>query len=435
VDLKKLQNVFIDEAMERAVAFEEGLLRLEKEPGNEDLVNSVFRDIHTIKGSSATLGFSDIAEFTHVMEEILDLVRQDELVPEKELINVLLETTDRIKEMVEALASETLFDFSICENLTKRMEILKNKKVIKEFKIVFIPDPDILKKGMDPVVIIENIKELGEVTSIIADMDAVPALPEIDPEKLYARWEILLKTESDVAEIKEVFEFVEEGSEIKITPIAASEEDVPAIGRMLVQEGVVSADDVNEAIKTQKRLGEILVEQGNVSQKDIENVVEKQSQKRAELFKSSVSSTIRVDLKKLDHLVNIVGEMVIIHSMFHQQAIQGSGCGKSERMDVVLSQLQRIGKDIQESTMSLRMLPVGEVFSRFTRLVRELSGSKNKSIELVISGEETELDKGVLEKITDPLVHLIRNAIDHGIETGEERAARGKSTHGTIRFI
>ncbi len=433
MDIEKLLNVFIDEAIERIAEIEDGLLEIEKSPQDRELINAIFRAAHTIKGSSGTFGLTDISRFTHCMEEILDLMRHDKLAPEKEIINALLESTDILKEMIEALASGKSFDFSRCEDLINTMENLKSRRELKQFKIIFIPSPDLFKRGIEPAIIIEDLKNVGEIVDIQAYSDEVPTLSEFNPEELYLRWDILLKTDRDEADIKEVFEFVEEGSKIKIFPVSDAEKDVPFLGQMLIKEGVVDPEDVDAALKTQKRLGEILVEEGKVTSEDIERVIAKQRNKKMESFKKSISSTIRVDLKKLDHLINIVGEMVIIHSMF-QQTIHNNGNGMSERLDVIFNQLQRIGKDIQESVMSLRMLPVGEVFHRFTRLVRELSETRNKSIELIITGEETELDKGVLEKITDPLVHLIRNAIDHGIEPPEERVSKGKPAKGRIHL-
>ncbi|WP_333656088.1 chemotaxis protein CheA [Dissulfurispira sp.] len=447
VDFKKLYGVFVDEAMERLVELENGLLQLERSPDDKELLNTIFRAAHTIKGSSGSIGLKDISRFTHVMEEILDMVRQDSLSAGKDLINVLLEAADVIKEMVGCVASETAFDFSRCTDLIRRMEEIKKSsesvvrgQEIKTFKIIFVPSPDLLKRGIDPLIIINDLKKLGAIANIKAIADAVPALSDMNPENLYLRWDIQLRTNGDESEIKNVFEFVEDGSDIRILPVTSHEYEkyMTPIGKMLVDEGIVKAEDVEDALKTQKKLGEILIEQGKVTPKEIERVLEKQSQKKIESFKGAVSSTIRVDLKKLDHLINIVGEMVIIHSMF-QQVIQGNwqgngGNATAERLDVLFSQLQRIGSDIQESAMSLRMLPVGEVFQRFTRLVRELSASKNKNIELIITGEDTELDKGVLEKIADPLVHLIRNSIDHGIETPEERLSKGKPAKGTIHL-
>lgn len=455
VDFKKLYGVFVDEAMERIAELEDGLLRIEKSPDDKELINTIFRAAHTIKGSSGSLGLKDISAFTHHMEEILDMVRQEKIPPHsplekggggefKELINVLLEATDMIKEMVEAVAADTPFEFSKCGDLIRRMEEIKTGKSpealsrspgIKTFKIIFIPDSNLFKRGIDPAMVIEDLKGIGEVVHITANTDTVPMLSELDPETLYLRWDILLKTNRDEADIRKVFEFAGDGSNIRILPVISHEYEkyMTPIGKMLVDEGIVKAEDVEDALKSQKKLGEILIEQGKVTPKEAERVLEKQSQKKIESFKSSISSTIRVDLKKLDHLINIVGEMVIVHSMF-QQTLQSNGNGASEKFDHLFSQLQRIGKDIQESAMSLRMLPVGEVFQRFTRLVRELSVSKNKNIELIITGEDTELDKGVLEKIADPLVHLIRNSIDHGIETPEERLSKGKPANGTINL-
>ncbi len=448
VDIKKLHSIFVDEAMERITELEKGLLQLEKTPHDTELLNSIFRAAHTIKGSSGSLGLNDISAFTHNMEEILDAVRKGSLIAEKQLINVLLDAIDMIKEMVEAVAENRPFEFGRCENLINRMKEIKNRQCvigneqknkedrIKTFKIIFIPSADIFRRGIDPLIIIDDLKNIGKIMGINCQIDSVPTLSNLNPEDLYLRWVILLMTDRNENEIREIFEFVEEGSEIRITPANTHEYEnyMSPLGKMLVDEGIVREEDVKDALNNQQKLGEILIQQGKVSQECVEKMLERQSSMKIQSFKNVVSSTIRVDLKKLDHLINIVGEMVIIHSMF-QQAIQGNGGSTSpERLCILLSQLQRIGSDIQESAMSLRMLPVGEVFQRFTRLVRELSESKNKKVELIITGEDTELDKGVLEKITDPLVHLIRNAIDHGIELPEERLAKGKPEKGIINL-
>ncbi len=433
MDIEKLLRVFIDEAVERIGEIEDGLLEIEKSPQDMELINSIFRAAHTIKGSSGTFGLSDISRFTHCMEEILDLMRNGKLIPEKEIVNTLLEANDILKEMIETVASGGSFDFSRCEGLVSRMKSLAEKKELRQFKIIFIPSADLFRRGIEPTIIIEDLKNIGEIVDIQAYSDEVPTLSEFNPEELYLRWDILLRTDREESEIKEVFEFVEDGSKIKIFPVTDAEKDIPFLGQMLIKEGVVAPEDVDAALKTQKRLGEILVEEGKATSEEIERVIAKQRNSKQESFKKSITSTIRVDLGKLDHLVNIVGEMVIIHSMF-QQFINSNGNREAEKLDLIFNQLQRIGKDIQESVMSLRMLPVGEVFHRFTRLVRELSETRNKEIELIITGEETELDKGVLEKITDPLVHLIRNAIDHGIEETEERIAKGKPARGRIHL-
>jgi two-component system chemotaxis sensor kinase CheA len=454
VDFKKLYTIFVEEAAERIAELENGLLQLERSPDDSELVNTIFRAAHTIKGSSGSLGLKDISVFTHGMEEILDLIRLGKLAPDKDIISALLNATDLIKEMVDCVAAESEFDFARCANISARMNDIRNKAIlikdepekftnkteitakepeIKNYKIVFAPSPDIFKRGIDPAVIIEDLRNVGQIIAIKSYSEDIPVISKLDPENLYLKWDIQLKTDKEPDKIKKVFEFVEDDSEIKILPLAEHEyrKYSTTIGQMLVEEGVVKPEDIHTALGEQKKLGEILIEKGKASCEDIEKALEKQRTVKTDSFKKSVSSTIRVDLKKLDHLINTVGEMVIIHSMFHQ-SIEGDYI--SGKFEGIFMQLQRIGKDIQESAMALRMLPVGEVFQRFTRLVRELSESKGKKIDLIISGEDTELDKGVLEKIADPLVHLIRNSIDHGIESPEERLIKGKPEKGSIHL-
>ncbi len=306
IEKEKLVKIYIEEETEQLAELESGLLQLERAPHDKELINTIFRAAHTIKGSSGsmavTLGgkiFQDIANFVHEAEELLDCMRKDKLLPDKELIDILLEAADLMRGMLHAVASNDAFDFSRCAYVNGRLRELK----------------------------------LGSP-----------------------------------------------------------------------------------------------VERGAAA-----NTGEARPEKKSAAVTNASSATIRIDTQKLDNLINLVGEMVIIHSML-QQALSGNGNGASARSDAVMSQLLRIGRDIQETSMSLRMLPVGEVFHRFTRLVRELSESKNKNADLALAGEETELDKGVLEKITDPLVHLIRNAIDHGIEQAEERIALGKPARGTVHL-
>ncbi|MBI5140900.1 MAG: chemotaxis protein CheA [Nitrospirae bacterium] len=463
-DSSQFYEVFIEEANEKLAELEDGLLRLEKDSRGGELINTIFRAAHTIKGSSGTLGLDEMSKFTHSMEELLDLMRSDVLRPETDVISILLEATDRLKDMVAAFADRAAFDYASCSGLVDRMARFLSqpdapqsgnmaaepsgqvsasrqdtgRKEGELYRIIFVPDPGILKRGADPLLIFDDLRENGDIVDIKADLSHVPALSGIDPESLHIRWDITLKTGLSAPEIRSMFEFVEDGSEIRILPVSAIETGTPLLGRMLVEEGIVRSCDLDEALKAQKKLGDILVEQGKAAREDIEKVARRQGELKADTARHSVSSTIRVDLRKLDTLINAVGEMVIIHSMFQQEFHGHSEAhgrsGAHGKFDALFSQLQRIGGEIQDSVMSLRMLPVGDVFNRFTRLVRELSASRNKSIELVISGEDTELDKGVLEKITDPLVHLIRNSIDHGLESPEARAAAGKPPRGMLHL-
>ncbi|BCS52675.1 chemotaxis protein CheA [Geobacter sp. SVR] len=458
MDLRRFHAAFIEEASEHIEIVENGLMQLEKAPDDAELLNSIFRSAHTIKGSSGTVGLPDISRFTHIMEEILESMRAGELRPAREMISTLLEALDMIKEMVAAVASEEQFPFERCHDLMSRMNALRGLSPAdvsveqapvavvaggsrNRFLIRFTPPQNLFQCGMDPVKFFDELQEMGEISELTCETEHVPRLSELNYEELYLRWTFRLTTDRGEQAIREVFEFIEDDSEISVTPLPESDQDIPLLGKLLVDEGVVDAEDVREALTQQKKLGEILVEQGKTSSAKVNGVLDKQAARQADSFKKAVSTSIRVDLKKLDHLVNLVGEMVIIHSMFHQVMYGQAGQedelrgNNAERIDTIFSQLQRIGKDIQEGAMALRMLPVGEVFQRFTRLVRELSSSKGKDIELIISGEETELDKGVLEKIADPLVHLIRNSVDHGIEPPDERAAAGKPRQATVYLM
>jgi two-component system chemotaxis sensor kinase CheA len=448
MDLKRFHAIFVEEASEHLETLENGFMQLEKSPDDSELLNAIFRSAHTIKGSSGTVGLPNISKFTHVMEEILEAMRGGELTPDKSMISTLLESLDMIKEMVAAVAAEEEFPFERCHDLMARMQAIMGETQPEAaepqvddradhhtFLIRFAPPPDLFKRGMDPVKLFDELLELGEIHGIACEIDRLPRLSELDAEELSLHWVLHLKTDSDELAVREVFMFIEEESDIEITAVSRN---ATLFGSLLVEEGVVSDNDVKEALSKQKKLGDILLEEGKVTQEQINGVLAKQAVRKADSFAKNVSTSIRVDLKKLDHLVNLVGEMVIIHSMFHQ-VMYGQGKERaaelavnSERVDMIFGQLQRIGKDIQEGAMALRMLPVGEVFQRFTRLVRELSASKGKDVELVISGEETELDKGVLEKIADPLVHLIRNSVDHGIEPPEERQAAHKPAQATV---
>jgi two-component system chemotaxis sensor kinase CheA len=464
MDLKRFHAIFVEEASEHLETLESGFMQLEKTPDDSELLNAIFRSAHTIKGSSGTVGLPDIAKFTHVMEEILESLRAGELSTNKQMISTLLEALDMIKEMVAAVASEEEFPFERCLDLMARMKAIKGEAPVDAvvdamapavsaaalpqpeaeasgnsarnlFLIRFVPPANLFQRGLDPAKFFDELRELGEITSVACESDQLPRLSGLDAEELHLHWVLRLKTESGEQAVREVFEFIEEDSNIEITLM---NQDLNLFGSLLVEEGIVSADDVREALAKQKKLGDILIEQGKVTKEQVGGILDKQASRKSESVKKAVATNIRVDLKKLDHLVNLVGEMVIIHSMFHQvmygQGKQGAQelAANSERVDMIFGQLQRIGKDIQEGAMSLRMLPVGDVFQRFTRLVRELSSSKGKDVELVISGEETELDKGVLEKIADPLVHLIRNSVDHGIESPEVRAAAGKPAQATV---
>jgi len=403
MDIRKLHQTFIDESLEMLSDLERGLLELEKNPEAEDTINTVFRAAHTIKGSSGSLGLPDISRFTHEMEEILDLVREKRQAADTGIVSMLLEGTDVIRDLVGSLATGEEYDTERYKHVFKKLEGFNLRHNIIEYRIKIKPSDDLLRRGIDPAMFLDDLRSIGEVTQLKCLSDAVPPVMELDPESLYLGWEMVLSTAKDDSEIRKIFEFIEQDSELLIERL--SKEEISS----------TESEDTADTLPQTKRT-------------DLNNGGNDQGRKA----RSRVSS-VRVGLDKLDGLLNAVGEMAVLHSMF-QQIMNMNGSRDIQSFGTIFTQLQGIGREIQERAMSLRMLPVGDVFHRFERTVRELSQKRNKEVKLIISGEDTELDKGMVEKITDPLVHLIRNALDHGIETNEERLKAGKPVIGTLHL-
>ncbi|TKB91624.1 MAG: chemotaxis protein CheA [Nitrospira sp.] len=297
---------------------------------------------------------------------------------------------------------------------------------------------------------LRELRSLGKLTEVGIDMSRLPDLAEVDPEKCYLSWHMRLATEKDRKVIEAVFEFVREDSKLVIEECgalsvkreASESENEPRVedgepkplGEILVESGVVSRETLDQALAQQKRVGQILVEQHAASPQQVEQALQKQRQQEsAAQSKKTDTASIRVDTDKIDKLINLVGELVITQSMLSDLGARF----EMSHMPVLLermAQLERNTREIQERVMSIRMLPIGTAFSRFPRLVRDLSAKAGKKIQLVLSGEETELDKTVIESISDPLTHLVRNSADHGLEPPEERLDNNKQEIGTIRL-
>ncbi len=429
MELRKLIDSFVAESLEKIDDLESGLLSLEKNPGDTALVDRLFRAVHTIKGTSGSLELFDLQEFAHSMEEVLDRMRKGDLESSRQVVDTLLGSADVLKTMIDALSRGEKPDAARSRALSDDLRRAALGPLRNEFRITFSHDPSLFNTDLDPSRIVDALKQVGEISSLdtgVADAGAG------EGEGIAMEWKILLRTNEGEKGIRALFGPLAEAGTLAITAVgAATADEATRLGEILVEEGSVTAGDVDEALKSQKRLGDILVEQGKVELRKVERALKEQSRRKADSFSGQASSTIRVDLGKLDGLLNLVGEMAVVHSVF-QQKIHDAGPGVASEMEGVFSQLQGLGKDIQEGVMALRMLPVGDIFNRFTRLIRELSTATDKSVELCIQGEETELDKSVIEKITDPLVHLIRNAVDHGIEPIEERIALDKTLQGRI---
>jgi two-component system chemotaxis sensor kinase CheA len=449
-----ITETYREEAIELLFELENSLLELENKPSDKELISSVFRAMHTIKGSGAMAGFANIASFTHDIETVYDLVRSNTIPVTKELINLTLHSCDLVRKMVE---SEPLDEKDIQETIRcfKKM-IPEDERENEEngiynsedvpdygtgeeitYRIRFRPAANILGNGTNPVLLLNEIRTLGEC-NLVAQTGNIPVLDDMDPEQCYLSWDIILTTEKDENIIRDIFIFLEEDSQLDIRIIddcgaLIDEERNKKVGEILVEREDVSEDEITEALNDQKRIGEILVSSGKVDDDKLRSALEEQEHlnhiKNDRKKKEAVSS-IRVPSEKLDTLVDLVGELVTVQARLSQHASSEA----NPDLIAIAEEVERLTSELRDNTMSIRMLPIGTTFSKFKRLVRDLSEQLGKEVILTTEGGETELDKTVMESLNDPMVHIIRNSIDHGIESPGERETAGKSKQGTVHL-
>jgi two-component system chemotaxis sensor kinase CheA len=454
----KLREAFKEEAQDLLAELEAALLELEEAPGDEEHIGRVFRVMHTIKGSGGACEFTDVSAFTHEIENFFDLVRKGKIAVTKEIIDLTLRARDRIKEMFDAYYRGGAIAPGMTEEIQSQFKRLipaglgaqkaapahtakqadrkeaSGKQVT--YRIQFRPSPGILAEGTNPLDLLHELSGLGSYKAV-AHTDDIPFLEDFNPDLCYTSWDIILTTAQGINAIEDVFIFVKDSSDIKITIVdedGSAEGDEAAdkkLGEILLERGDIGPADLQQALKSKKRVGEVLVETGVVTNDKVEAALAEQEHVREMRDRRQISETassIRVSTDKLDGLVDLVGELVTVQARLSQTAASGND-------PVLLSiaeEVERLTADMRDRTMSIRMLPIGTTFSRFRRLVRDLGQELGKDVELVTEGAETELDKTVIEKLGDPLVHLIRNSIDHGIEAPGVRAAARKPRVGTI---
>jgi len=452
------KGIFKEEAYELLAELETSLMELESRPEDQDLIGRVFRAMHTIKGSGSMFGFENIASFTHDVETAFDLVRTGKIPVSKELIDITLRARDQIRVMLdeddadsEAQAAERLALLAELKSVVAGAdsgfheeehgpvsEVSGEESSGEEmtYRIRFRPPRDIFLRGVDPLSLVDDVSALG-FSSVVAQTDAIVFLDEIDPEYCFVYWDIILTTDRGINAIRDVFIFVEDDSEIRIDLIQSLHISDDAgsrkIGEILIERGDLSEEDLNLILGQTKKIGERLVESGRVSPDQIAAALAEQQHVREVQEKRQAkesSSSIRVASEKLDMLVNLIGELVTVQAHLSQTAAGGNDA----KLLSIAEEVERLTAELRDNTMNIRMLPIGTTFSKFKRLVRDLSRELGKEIELETEGGETELDKTVIEKLNDPLVHIIRNSIDHGIEQPDVRMASGKPAAGIIRL-
>ena len=453
------REAFREEARELLGELEAALLELEASPSDENLIGRVFRAMHTIKGSGSMFGFTNIAAFTHDVETVYDLVRGGKIRVTKPLVDLTLSACDEIRKMVDAPEDGPEADQARTGVLAESFRAILNnhgKPVAAEqtsspavqdhpndagaeatYRIRFSPVRELFASGTNPIPLLNELHELGACT-VVAHRESIPNLDGIDPEACYTYWDIILTTRRTVNDIRDIFIFVEDACELKIDLIDGEghpdgELDYKKLGEILVERGDLTIEEIKKALGSHKRIGELLVESGLVSPDAVESALQEQRHIRDERQKrqnAEAVASIRVPAGKLDSLVNMVGELVTIQSRLSQLAGQFGDAGLIQ----VAEEVERLTAELRDNTMSVRMLPMSTTFSKFQRLVRDLSSELGKNIALTTEGGDTELDKTVIEKLNDPLIHLIRNCIDHGIEKPDVRTAAGKPLAGTVHL-
>ncbi len=449
-----LRETFKEEAYELIAELEAALLELDETPGDMDLINRIFRVLHTIKGSGAACKLNDISSFTHEVETVFHMLREDKSPATKELIELTLKARDQIKGMLDMYykkrgGPDAERGREIAASFKKMLDSMGKKGAVVHrsgnfpeppnenitYRIAFHPSKDIFRSGMNPILLFEEIHGLGDCT-VVAHTEAIPLLEELDPESCCLAWDIILTTAHGENAIRDAFIFVQDGTELKIEPVGAPEDGShKKFGEILVERGEATPGDIEEALTKQRRLGDILEEAGAVKANAVEAVLAEQrhlQEVTAQRQKDESIMSVRVPAEKLDRLVDLVGELVTVQARLSQAASQRHG-GKADFLSIS-EEVERLTAELRDNTMGIRMMPIGPTFGRFKRLVRDLSRDLGKEIELTTEGAQTELDKTVIERLSDPLVHLIRNSIDHGIESPEARVAAGKPRQGNIHL-
>ena len=443
--LAELRPIFFQECEELLAAAEDHLMALDRGNRDPETLNGIFRAIHSIKGGAGAFGFERMVGFAHVFESLLDLLRSGKLEPTPDVVKLLLRARDMIADIVSAaqdnadlppgheaeIAAQLAAAASLPDSgsvapsapahaagavfIAPAIDTAAPAPVLRRYKISFAPKADLFRRANEPLFLLQELNRIGLLT-VVADLSAIPLLADLDPQSACLRWDMELETEQEMGQIREVFDFVVDDAFLQIemeggeSPAAAAAVPVPASPVQSALIGKRAAETVVAAAQPSKSAG--------ASSKD---------------KPGATNRSVRVDIEKLDRVVNIVGELVISQAMLFEQLAMLA----PDRFNLMVNGIEEMSqhvRDLQDGVMAMRAQPVQSVFSRMPRLVRDLADKTGKSVRLVISGEETEIDKTVIEQLNEPLTHMIRNCVDHGIELPDERVASGKAAEGVIHL-
>ncbi|CAD7055086.1 chemotaxis protein CheA [Pseudorhizobium endolithicum] len=492
MDMNEIKEIFFQECEEQLAELESGLLKLNDGDRDPETVNAVFRAVHSIKGGAGAFGLDDLVAFAHVFETTLDCVRSNRLEPTQDVLKVMLKSADVLADLTNAARDGGYVDEARSRSLVKELEALANGEVPapaakasdpvlapaapaptddggfqpipfsfdsfdegeaaedgQTYEISFRPRRELYTKGNEAALLLRDLSRIGEM-SINCDAGSLPEFDKMDPEEAYFGWTIQLTTAKSEDDIRAVFEFAEWDCdlEIKAQEASATDDELPMIpvpfDLAALDEGDAAseaappanaaASEVVAAAETATSVSKMAAAAARVEKKEAAAAsASATAAAQNAAAAAAAGQTIRVDLDRVDRLINLVGELVINQAMLSQSVIENDTTGTSS-INMGLEELQQLTREIQDSVMAIRAQPVKPVFQRMSRIVREVADMVGKSIRLVTEGENTEVDKTVIDKLAEPLTHMIRNAVDHGIETPEKREAAGKDPEGTIKL-
>ncbi|WP_284723761.1 chemotaxis protein CheA [Methylophaga thalassica] len=461
IDVSQFHSIFFEESFEGLDIMESGLLSMSQGEIDDDTVNGIFRAAHSIKGGAGTFGFSNISEFTHGLETLLDQIRNGEREATDDVIETLLSAVDTLREMLTAVQDSSEVDTEKVKQVSKALEqillgstsddvdkvmdevsdadVSASEPLTQTWLIKFKPLSHMLQTGNEPIRMFRELAELGAL-SVEVNEEELPPFTDLDPEICYLSWQLTLSGDVDEAAINEVFEWVDGDCELSIERLEQNVPDIePALSaheseQIDIHEPMIPPSSLTEGETVEPEVPSPSATEAQLkTSAKIDHLTPKKNEVSPKKKAVTPDASIRVGTDKVDSLVNLVGELVITQSMLGQIG-ENFDINMLPQLIDGLEQLERNTRELQESIMRIRMLPISFVFNRFPRLVHDMTSKLGKQVELVLSGEQTELDKTVMEKIGDPLVHLVRNSLDHGLETPEKRRAANKSETGTLKL-
>jgi len=479
---------FFQECEEQLAELEAGLLALENGEGDGETINAIFRAVHSVKGGAGAFGFDDLVRFSHVFETTMDLLRSGKLDAGQDTLKVLLRAADVLADHVQAAKSGGSVDEARSTAIAKELETLNSPAVAQPavpaatsplaaapaaeeddfgfkpvkfsigepeapagpplWNIYFKPHARMYGSANDAMLLLREVARLGEA-NISVNYDNLPHIEDMDAQEGYLSWTIELSTDKSESDIRDVFDFVEGECDLRvaqgkarIAPVSqapaapAPDFDISALLASVKTPDVAALDQSSAETKPSTPIVELPVSEPAVPlpiQQAIEDKVAKVDAKAAAAQATGPAATIRVELDRVDRLIDLVGELVINQAMLAQRVME-AGVARSSSVAMGLEELEQLTREIQDSVMAIRAQPVKSVFQRMPRLVREIAAATGKEVRLVTEGENTEVDKTVIERLTDPITHMLRNAVDHGLESPEGRIAAGKPVEGCVKM-